>query len=130
MSLDIKKILKLFSFSDKQLLKFKYLSEYSIRLNEWLSNNTLNDEQVFRFMLIGFFVEYRGSVHLGSNFRTIEVDSIHSTRMKEKSIIFNESFNKPIKTTQEYLQLVGLKKISSVSSNALFNFVIYGEKIN
>lgn len=129
---DIKKIIDLFDYKEDERKIFNYINVYMNEIKEWIKSNQFSVKQLFRYMLTGFFLSYKASIHLGGQFHTIykkwNVDNA-SDREKERVIIFNKYYGKEIENTKEYLKLLTIEKNYDVSGEDLFNFVVHGKVI-
>ena len=129
---DTNEILDLFEYEDDAREIFNYIKDYMNKIEEWIKSNQFNEQQLFRYMLVGFFLDYRASVHHGEQFHTIykKWSNIENRkRDKKRLIIFNKYYSKEIENTKEYLKLLTIEKNFDVSGEDLFNFVIHGKTI-
>lgn len=86
--------IKPFFLTEKQKELFPENEELEQKLIGWLKNNTLTEEQLIRFMVIGFFPDYRACVHLGKEFSTAPKDNENAGESLRAK---NELFNQPNK---------------------------------
>ena len=68
---DYNEIIKVFMPSDDECKLYEYLDSYRGKICKYLINNTLNQDQLKHYMLIGFWINYRAANHHGGDFSTV-----------------------------------------------------------
>lgn len=122
-------LIEMFSFTEKEKKIWKPLSDYSEKIDNWMKQNSMTEDQLIRFVLIGFFVEYRASNHRGDSFNT-DIQNRELTQLKiTKYNIVNSLLGRAITSTQDYLTLIKLVDMKNLSGEALYHFVIDNDTI-
>lgn len=140
-----KDIVELFKIKEEVLKEYELLDKYNCMITEWLTTNELDMNQLIRYMLVGFFFDYRAANHKGESFNTIikaeeskmeRLIKKHPDFFKKhnladndfimKAMIFNRYFGREIKDTEDYLNQLKVKQFNSISGDTLFNFVVNG----
>lgn len=63
-----REVRRLFAFSKQDRQVFAYIEEYSRRIDSWLKKNSPDRECTKRYILAGFWLDYRAANHGGENF--------------------------------------------------------------
>lgn len=151
-------IIEIFSYSSEEQNVFPYINKYMILINSHLNKYKLTEKQLVRFMLIGFFLDYRASCHHGSIFSTIsnppkellDQDFVNDFNTKFGSIMttpmtlenanyfsnittekckYYNSLRKRINNTNEYIKLIGIPLIENIDGLSMYNYVISGPDV-
>lgn len=91
------------------------------------NDKKLTEEQLVRYMLIGFYNDFRVGYYYGG-FNTKKENKIeYGNNFQKRKKIFNKYFGKEINNPEEFKELIDfrLMKIEE-STNNLLNFVITG----
>lgn len=129
---DREKIIKIFSYSEKERETFPFLEAYMSRIQDKLPMILENPRQCERFILAGLFLTYRASNHTGIKMTTeisdadLDMDDIHTVRL----VTFKEITGKSIDGIGDYLKMIGQYKLFlwmlMRSRNPLYGFVMRG----
>jgi hypothetical protein len=121
----------LYRFSEQERTIFPFIGRYINELDSWLSEQQFDDAQLDRFCLVGVYLEYLATNHQGEDFNTVEdrwynLEVRPLTRQKLK--VLNERLGRPISSTEQYLDLLGVGRIGSsgMLQSHLFDFVVNG----
>jgi hypothetical protein len=114
----------IFTFSEKEKTIYPFLSDYTEKIQTWLTDNTMTDEQLLRYALIGLFPSYRAANHRGEGLSTDVQDGTVRESRKRKYEAINLLLGKPITTTSEYRSLIKLTDLGNVNGDSLSEFVI------
>ena len=119
-------IINIFSFNNEIRKRYSKLNDYMLLISNWLKKNKLNTEQIIRYMLMGFYLSYRASVHMSTTFTTKKED-YKNDEIRLKCKFFNKINTKPLVSTKEYIDLLNIKDILYFRGLNMFKFVIDGK---
>lgn len=125
-----KYIFDLYRYDAEDRMIFKSIDQYTHYIDLWIRSNTMNDAQIFRYMLAGFFVDYKACIHLGRNFTTILWKTMKKDRDRLKLEVFNHCLGSPIKDTSTYIIFMHCRTVQDLNllqtGSGLFSFVCSG----
>ncbi|MBP7554605.1 MAG: hypothetical protein KA885_14350 [Spirochaetes bacterium] len=102
--------INLFNYDEDEMQIFPFIKIYSDSINDWLKSNKLDHNQEIRYMLASLYLLYKTCIHLGCNFST-EINYWNSDihrKTQEKMKILNNTINKVILSTKDYLKEMNL----------------------
>jgi hypothetical protein len=109
--IDEGKVEEKFTYTEAEQKTFPYLRDYMEGIRKHLPEILQDEEKRVRFALAGLFLSYRAMNHQGGAFSTsplgFDEASIHAHRLR----MYLEMGGSPFVSTQEYLDLIGLKPV-------------------
>lgn len=95
---------------DDRWRRWPNMAEYLPALDAWRPIHTFTDAQLVRYMLVGFYSDYRTANHLGTDFQTHpDRWMLHQhpyTPHQAKVATFNRVFGRPIEDSLDYLGII------------------------
>ena len=128
MEYDYQEIINVFKFSNFQRTFSKSISDYSELIDNWLIENKLSNEQLLRYMIVGFYIDFKVCDDQDAEFTT-ELDSWPNIerrpQLRKKLEYFNQFYGRAITSHKEYLDLISFDIFKGEN---FFKFVIGNNK--
>ena len=87
-------IIEIFKFEESERKIFNYfIDDYCDRINNWLINNRFNKEQLIKYMIVGFILDFIATNNHQDEFNTFVQDELmFKEKQKENDDIFNNLY--------------------------------------